>query len=489
MGSHGVASVGCLAAATVAACAAPGEPPLAVTQQAATACGDGPTVQGMDVSDYEVSVDWDQARAAGIEFAFIRATDGTQYIDTKFSQYWAAAKAAGVIRGTYQFFRPAEDPIAQADLLLSRMGQVEPGELPPVIDVEVNGGLAPAQVAASVRAWVDHVTQKIGRPPIVYAGLYSWADLTGSADLTTSPLWVAQYTTAPCPDIPAPWKRWQFWQHSSMGAVPGIPGATLDVNWFNGTLEQLRQATAGGSCGDGVCSGAETADSCALDCAPCGVIGRDGGTIDDADACFVGGGPPQYLRQATDAGQGGELIWTYATPSANEVSYGQWNLFFQDAGRYRVEVYTAAAYASSTQAAYAIDAAGAHTTVVLDQTAVDGWQALGEFDFAAGGAQSIHLGDNTGELPATYKVVFDAVRLTRIDTGGPGNGSADPGDGTMNGAGSAATPTPGFASSGCSAGGASGSVLAFALIALGRFRSRTRREAKRRAPMRSLAPR
>jgi lysozyme len=394
----------------------PAGSPESIAEQAAIACAGGPTVRGMDVSVYETSVDWVAAHGAGIDFAFIRATDGLQYIDPKFPAYWAGAKAAGVIRGAYQFFRPAEDPIAQADLLLDKMGPLEPGDLPPVLDVEVSGGLSTAGVEASVRAWVAHVTGKLGRPPIIYAGLYSWHDLTGSADLTTSPLWVAQYTSAPCPDIPAPWTRWMFWQYSATGAVAGIPGSTLDVNVFNGTLDDLRGLTTAGTCGDARCSGGETTDSCPADCPPCGTIGADGGTIDDGDACFVAGGPAQYLRHIGDTGDQGDLIWTHATPSANEANFAQWNLYLAEAGRYRVEAYTAHAYASSTRATYEVQAAGTPTVFVVDQTAVDGWQVLGELGFAARGGQWIHLADNTGEPVAdNAQLVFDAVRLTRVD--------------------------------------------------------------------------
>ena len=400
------------------ACAAP--PDVGVDEQLAIACADGPTVKGMDVSYYEPSIDWAAAHASGIDFAFIRATDGLTYRDPRFAEYWAAAKAAGVIRGVYQFFRPAEDPIAQADLLLDRMGPLEPGDLPPVIDVEVSGDRTPAQVTTAVEAWVAHVTEKIGRVPIIYAGLYSWHDLTGSADLTSSPLWVAQYTRAPCPNIPVPWTRWLFWQYSATGSVPGIPGMTLDVNVFNGTLDDLRAFTMPAVCGDGRCSTDETADSCALDCQPCGIIGADGGVIDDGDACFVAGGPAPYLRHIAGAGADDDLIWTHATDSEAEANFAQWNLHFEAAGRYRVEAYTAQAYAGSTRAGYLIEAAGATTAVTIDQAAVDGWQSLGELEFAAGGGQSIHLGDNTGEpLADDAQLVFDAIRLTRIPPAPP----------------------------------------------------------------------
>lgn len=442
MGRSGLVRSVLVGCAALVGCVEPVEPPGSI-EQASTVCGDGPTVDGMDVSYYETSIDWAAAHDAGIEFAFIRASDGLQFPDPKFSEYWAGAKAAGVIRGAYQFFRPAEDPIAQADLLLAAVGALEPGDLPPVIDVEVSGGLSTDEVAAAVRAWIDHVTAAIGRPPIVYAGLYSWHDLTGAADVTTSPLWVAQYTTAPCPNIPLPWTRWLFWQYTATGSVAGIPGATLDRNWFNGTLDQLRSYTLGGSCGDGRCSADESTDSCPVDCPPCGVLTADGGTIDDGDACFVAGGPEQYLRRVA-GGDEGDLIWTHATASAKEANYAQWNLFFAEPGRYRVEVYTSHAYATSTRAAYLVQAAGAMQRFVVDQSAVDGWQRLGDIDFAAHGAQWIHLADNTGEpSTADAQLVFDAVRLTRI-ADEPPQQLPPPDRGTVDAGGCATAPSAGL---------------------------------------------
>jgi uncharacterized protein (TIGR03382 family) len=416
---------------------------LATIDQRATVCADSATtVRGMDVSYYDTVTDWSAARAAGIEFANVRATDGTQYTDSKFAGYWAGAKAAGVLRGAYQFFRPAEDAIAQADLLLQMLGS-DRGELPPVLDVEVSGGLAPAQVASAVQAWVAHVAAAIGRPPIIYAGLYSWPTLTGGADDTASPLWVAQYTTAPCPDIPAPWTRWAIWQDSSTGSSAGVanPG-TLDIDVFNGTHDQLL-AFAGGAP------------------APCGTIAAAGGEIGVADACFVAGGPPQFLRHVTGAGAHGTLIWTHATPAAAEANFAQWDLYFAAGGSYVVAAYTDHAYATSRQAGYAVRAAGAATTVVIDQSAVDGWQTLGTFAFAAGGDQWIHLSDNTGEpAAANAQLVFDAIRVTPVDHNGSGSGSSGESDDTVRG--------------GCSSAGNAGAPIAWALVLALAMRRRKR---------------
>src|SRR5262245_6657499 len=91
-------------------------------EQGTTVCGVGPTVAGIDVSKYQGTIDWNAVAASGVRYAFIRASDGANYSDPNFSTYWADSRAAGVKHGAYQFFRPGQDAIAQADLLLSRIG-------------------------------------------------------------------------------------------------------------------------------------------------------------------------------------------------------------------------------------------------------------------------------------------------------------------------------------------------------------------------------
>src|SRR5262249_30212815 len=145
---------------------------------------------------------------------------------------------AGIVHGAYQFFRPGQDVLAQADLLLSKIGDMKPDDLPPVLDVEAADGNTPAQVASKVKQWVAHVKAAIGRPPIIYTGFYFWRDSVGGPDLTTSPLWHAQYTTAACPNIADPWTDWAIWQYTSTGAVDGIAG-NVDVDRWNGNRASL----------------------------------------------------------------------------------------------------------------------------------------------------------------------------------------------------------------------------------------------------------
>jgi lysozyme len=459
----------CLTVA-VAACATEAPPTLGETDQAATVCSTGPTTAGIDVSVYQGTIDWTKVKTAGIEYAFIRVSDGLNSPDSKFAANWAGAKAAGVLRGVYQFFEPGQDAIAQADMMIAKMGTLGADDLSPVIDVEATGGLPPTAVAAKVKAWVDHVKAVTGRLPIIYSGYYFWNGQVGGANDLPSPLWVAAYVK-PCPQVPSPWTKWSFWQYSSTGAVSGISG-NVDMDTFWGTrADLLATMAATGICGDGACGGGETYGSCPADCPPCGVIAASGGQIDDGDACFFGGGPSQYLRQVSTAGADGDLVWTHATSSATESNFAQWNLVLAQAGRYHVEVYTAAAFAQSKQAKYVIHASGADQTATVDQTAADGWQPLGDFDLAAGGDQWIHLGDNTGEaIAGNVQLVFDAVRLTPLAPTDPNQTGGDAGVGGTHG-GNLANGAGG----GCAVGGGGAGwlvVVGGVIAAAGRRRRR-----------------
>lgn len=200
-------------------------------------CPLGPTTPGIDVSYHQQTIDWPRVKLAGIEFAFIRVSDGVTVRDPEFATNWTAAGRAGVLRGAYQFFRPDQSPIAQADLFIAALRGRDPAELAPVIDIEITGGLPMIEVIARAMRWIERVREKLGVEPIVYTGNDLWRDQS-AGPLARQPLWLAHYARV-CPTVPAPWVRWTFWQHTDRGAVPGIEGP-VDLNVFAGTVEELR---------------------------------------------------------------------------------------------------------------------------------------------------------------------------------------------------------------------------------------------------------
>lgn len=213
-------------------------------EERAVKCAAGPTVEGVDVSHYQGSIDWSAAKASGLAFAVASVGDGS-YQDPTFATNWAGMKSAGLIRGAYQFFEPGEDPGMQADIIIGKVGKLGDGDLPCTLDVEVTGGQSAATIIANIHTWMSKVEAATGKKPMIYTGKYFWQDnVAGSADFTSSALWIAAYGVS-CPNLPdGSWGDWKFWQYTDKASVGGISGG-VDGDKFNGSLADL-QAFAGG---------------------------------------------------------------------------------------------------------------------------------------------------------------------------------------------------------------------------------------------------
>jgi lysozyme len=192
-------------------------------------------LQGIDVSHYQGTIDWQQVAQAGIRFVFVKATQGITVVDPQFQTNWQGAKAAGLLRGAYHFFEPDDDPGLQVQNLLAALGD-DPGELPPALDVETHGDAV--QILAGVQMWISLVEAALGRTVILYTSPGFWKTL-GAPGLPGQPLWIAEYGVS-APKLPAGWTDWTFWQSSQSGTVAGIQGA-VDLDEFQGTLEDLQR--------------------------------------------------------------------------------------------------------------------------------------------------------------------------------------------------------------------------------------------------------
>ncbi len=414
----------CAALSLVACMGRAGDYEIEQADRGAEVCPGGTLIEGIDVSYWQSTINWSSVAGDGVVYAFIRVSDGNPAeggtYDTQFQANWTNALAAGVIRGPYQFFRPSDDPVAQADLVISEIGgSMTPGDLPPVLDVEATDGLGASTVAAGIGDWIDRIESQLGVTPIIYTGKYFWQDNVQSSAYSDYPLWHAQYTSAACPNIADQWTEWAFWQYTSSGSVAGISG-NVDRNVFNGTMADLQAMTYGDPvCGDGYCNGGEDNSTCPEDCPVCENVPPLGRIVDDQDLCFEQLGSAAYWRYVTDAGYDDTLLWTHTVGTEGEMdNHAEWTLTFDEAGQYRLEAYTDAAYAQSKQARYQVRHDGTVDVVVVDQTTTDGWTDVGDFQFASGDDQWVRLEDYTGEpLADNVQIVFDAVRLTRLDPG------------------------------------------------------------------------
>ena len=178
-------------------------------------------------------IDWPAVKSAGISFAFAKATESTDFVDSAFATNWPGMKDAGLVRGAYHFFHADVDPVAQANFFLATVGPLSPGDML-VLDMETTNGQSQATIAAHAVTFLETVQSATGTTPLLYT---SPAFLSSYPGLGAFPLWVANYGVK-CPDVPAEWTTYAFWQSSSKGTLGPITGV-VDLDSFNGTLSDL----------------------------------------------------------------------------------------------------------------------------------------------------------------------------------------------------------------------------------------------------------
>ncbi len=208
-----------------------------------TATPASPYTEGIDISHWQGTIDWTKVAAAGKRFAFMKASESTDFIDNTYDTNRAQASAAGLYVGAYHFAQPstgAGDAIAEADHFINTARPLS-GDLIPVLDLERSGNLSQIALTAWVKAFVGRVYERVGVKAIIYVSPNFWRTYMGDTDWFGANgydiLWVAHWTTGVAPSVPGGnWAGdgWTFWQYTSSGAVDGITGR-VDLNRYRGT--------------------------------------------------------------------------------------------------------------------------------------------------------------------------------------------------------------------------------------------------------------
>ncbi len=199
-------------------------------QAAAQVAGEA-SVPAIDVSNHQGDIDWTKVRESGIRAAFLKASEGKDFVDATYADNRAEANAAGIPIGAYNYARPVsqtsdieEDARLEAQHFLDT-AQVASSDLRPVLDLEEAGPLNGDQMARWTRTWLDTVYEKTGVRPLIYTSPSFWNekvnDTLGIAD--DYPLWIAHWGVD-APSVPGAFGDWEVWQRSSKGTVPGISG-------------------------------------------------------------------------------------------------------------------------------------------------------------------------------------------------------------------------------------------------------------------------
>lgn len=215
-------------------------------------------VDGPDVSSFQhpngAAISWPAVRKSGREFAIVKATEGTSYVNPWFGRDYAGVRAAALVRGSYHYAHPsrpiAATALAQAKYYVARVGDVTAVKtLPPALDLEDTGGLSRAELVVWAQSFLLDVRRLTGRTPMIYSYPYFWAHEVGDAPaLARYPLWMATYSGSVDPTA-------ALWQFTASGSVSGIRGGvdvsrlTSGADWSamsDGTLPSPWPATVPG---------------------------------------------------------------------------------------------------------------------------------------------------------------------------------------------------------------------------------------------------
>ncbi|MEW6505665.1 MAG: glycoside hydrolase family 25 protein [Chloroflexota bacterium] len=228
---------------------------------------------GVDVSHWNDFVDFETLSAAGVSFAVVKISQGSQLRDGRRIQHASAARRAGLLTGGYHWCDPTHDPDRQVENFLRASEDVDLDFC--AVDVEqhwrdweewtsrkITRILPPALISRSARLVSEGIARRTAKPVLIYtrttfvqtyaAPMLEW--------LAEWDLWLAQYPyprgrltldwstlrrehlpQAFNPALPPRSATWRMWQFSGDRFVlPGAGGQPLDLNWFNGSLNDLR---------------------------------------------------------------------------------------------------------------------------------------------------------------------------------------------------------------------------------------------------------
>ncbi|MCU1369907.1 MAG: glycosyl hydrolase 25 family protein [Ilumatobacteraceae bacterium] len=183
---------------------------------------------GVDVSRHQNEIDWDRVADDNIDFAYIKASEGGDLVDERFTENWKDAGGAGLDRGAYHYFTLCRPGDEQAANFLATL----PGgaELPPALDLEIAGNCSDrpdeATVAAEVAAFIEAIESETGEKVVLYIG-DDWQARYPVAGSDERPRWARRIHRRPLTD------DWWLWQFSATSRVDGIAGHT-DLNVMKG---------------------------------------------------------------------------------------------------------------------------------------------------------------------------------------------------------------------------------------------------------------
>jgi lysozyme len=198
-------------------------------------------IHGIDVSKYQGDIDWKAVANSGVKFVWIKATEGGDHADEKFTANWDGAKSVGLPHGAYHFVYWCRSPMDEMTWF-EQNAPVEDDELPPVLDVEATPTSKTCRIhlekeatIENMRVMLEEMERHYHRRPVIYTSVDFYEAILSDGAFSDYPIWVR--STKHHPSVKYPGRAWRFWQYQSDGSIPGIDGH-VDRDAYYGTQEQ-----------------------------------------------------------------------------------------------------------------------------------------------------------------------------------------------------------------------------------------------------------
>lgn len=195
-------------------------------------------LDGIDVSHYQGDIDWNKIEEQGIDFAFIKVTEGSSHVDQCFEENWKRAGQTSLMTGAYHFFSFDSEGKTQAEHFIGTAGDLQ-GKLAPVIDVEYYGEKEKnppnkADVQAQLAVMLDLLEEQYHVKPIIYTTYKAYRDFI-KGEFEEYPLWIRNVYYPPV------FIGWTFWQYTDKDVLDGYQGSEkyIDRNVFRGSMEEM----------------------------------------------------------------------------------------------------------------------------------------------------------------------------------------------------------------------------------------------------------
>ncbi|HEX4629393.1 MAG TPA: GH25 family lysozyme [Chthoniobacterales bacterium] len=190
-------------------------------------------VRGIDVSHHQGRIDWSAVKASGIQFAYIKATEGADFTDATFGENWNNSKAAGIVRGPYHFFTLSSSGQSQAAHFIATV-PADDDALPPAIDLQFSGANKDRRPPSDefqreLATFWDALVAHYRKVPVVYTATDFQKQYLRFMPIER--LWIRDVALRPD-------SGWTFWQFSARGRVQGVP-TFVDLNAFHSSPQEF----------------------------------------------------------------------------------------------------------------------------------------------------------------------------------------------------------------------------------------------------------